>query len=569
MRLKISLVALCVCIIALPITPLYGQEGIASEEMTEVVSEESGILSETLSGNVTLDFKEADIRNVLRILSYKGGVNIVAGKGVEGPVTIRLTDVPWEKALDVLLSTYDYGYERDGNIISVNPLETLTQKKLAERELAEVEPLITEVFNLKFLDANDAKKVLEHQLSSRGRITVLEIKSLKGWSFGTGAGSSGGSGGQSAAGFGKRERLEGEGRAKVVVVSDIASYMVKVKEILAQIDVMPKQVLIETRIMEVNKDVLRDIGFDWGTGSSGASSSTVTGIPLSKKSSGKEVATFGAHSLGSEVAPAIFGPEATGLGGTEPYNTGLELVFKKLTGAQFEVIVHALEEDVRTNTLSSPRIMTLDNQEAAILVGTKYPILEAQVSGSESTVTTSTLSYYEDIGIQLNVVPQVSAEKYINMIIHPVVSSYTTTLKTYSGSQTNPIAEYPIINTREAETQVLVRDGETVVIGGLLKDVKSKGKYSVPILGDIPILGLLFQRDTDDTEKIDLLVFMTARIVKPDMGEKYMYGLQDKMPTMSEVESRQLGYDENFKPIEKVAVKEPEEIEAVEVPKKE
>ncbi len=140
------------------------------------------------------------------------------------------------------------------------------------------------------------------------------------------------------------------------------------------------------------------------------------------------------------------------------------------------------------------------------MVGTKYPILETQVSGTTSTTTTTTLSYYQDIGIELFVVPQVGGDRHIDMIIHPVVSARTGTV----GSNA-----YPVLDVREAETQVIVEHGETIVIGGLLKDVKSKSRVGLPFLGKLPFLGPIFARSTTDLEKIDLLIFITARIVEP------------------------------------------------------
>jgi len=166
--------------------------------------------------------------------------------------------------------------------------------------------------------------------------------------------------------------------------------------------------------------------------------------------------------------------------------------------------------------------MTLDNQEANIMVGTLEPILAVTATASTTSVaTTQTLDYYENIGIQLSVVPQISADKYINMIIHPVVTSYTNTKTATStavaaSGTAETSTEYPYIEVRETETQVIIRDRETVVIGGLLKDVKSENILSVPILGDIPIIGELFKRKTKDSAKIDLLIFITATIVSPD-----------------------------------------------------
>lgn len=474
---------------------LYAQE--AQPTPSQLPAEEqAGIIENlTVSKNVTLDFKEADIRNVLKIISYKAGINIVTTPEVMGNVTIRLVDVPWEKALDVILKTYSFGYEKQENIITVAPIEKLTAQKKQEAELAQVQPTITEVFTLKYIDAQDAKRALDAQLSPRGKITVLEMTGQAGWEFG----------GEE---LGKRKRTSEQrvGRSKVLIVSDIQPALDKIKEVIEEVDVMPQQVLIETRIMEVSRDKLKDIGFDWGIGKEGAESKTISATPTSKRRGDATTAT-GGHLLGSQIKPSVFGPKATTISGVEPFDTGLQVLFQKLSGTQFEAILHALEEDVHTNTLSAPRIMALNNQEASILIGTRYPILkqEQQVSGGSAVVSTVTLDYYQDIGIQLNVVPQVGANNYINMVVHPAVTSYTSTL----GANA-----YPIIDTREAETRIFMKDGETVVIGGLFKDIKSKGTTGVPFLSNIPLVGPLFRRDTIDTEKIDLLVFITANIVK-------------------------------------------------------
>jgi len=439
--------------------------------------------------NVTLDFKDADILNVLKIISYKSGVNIITTPEVMGNVTVRLVDVPWDKALSAILKTYGFGYERIGNIITVAPIDKLTTLKKQEVELSQVQPVITEVFYLKYIDAQDAKKALESQISPRGKITVLEMTGQAGWEFG-------------GTELGKRKR-SGEqklSRSKVLIISDIPPIIDELRQVIDQLDVKPQQVLIETRIMEVETNRLKDLGFDWGTGQNGATTKTITTDSLGGNAIGGNV-------LGSQVKPSVFSPRATDISGIYPYNTGLSILFQKLGGTQFEVLLHALEEKVHANTLSAPRIMALNNQEATILVGTRYPILKQDTTTSGSTpVTTVTLDYYQDIGIQLNVVPQIGANNYINMVIHPAVTSYSNTLGTTT--------QYPILDIREAETRVVLKDGETVVIGGLLKDIKNKGQTGIPFLSKIPMLGALFRRDTEDFQKIDLLVFITARIVQ-------------------------------------------------------
>jgi len=477
-------------------------------------TQETPAAAAAAAGNVTLDFKDADIRNVLKIISYKSGMNIVTTPDVMGNVTIRLTEVPWERALDVILQTYGYGYEKKANIIFVAPIDKLTAQKKQEVELAQVQPTVSHVYMLKYLDAQDAKKALEPQLSPRGKITVLEMTGQAGWEFGSDA-------------LGKRKRVSEEklGRSKTLIISDIPPVLDKIDEVISQIDVLPQQVMIQTRIVEVSRDTLRDLGIDVGTGTSGATDPSLTTV-----STGSSTAAAG-HSLSSQVSPSGFNPLASGISGNITstaayYNTGLQLLFQKLNGTEFEVMLHALEEDSRTNTLSAPRIMALNNQEATILVGTRYPILKQDTTSSSSsaTVTTVTLDYYQDIGIQLNVVPQVGANNCVNMVVHPAVTSYTSTL---GGTG---VAQYPIIETREAETRILMRDGETIVIGGLLKDVKIKTRQGVPFLSRIPLLGLLFSRETFDTAKMDLLIFITANIIKEnDFSQDEIIRLEKSM----------------------------------------
>jgi len=473
--------------------------------------EEQAAIVESLavSRNVTLDFKEADIRNVLKIISFKAGVNIVTTPEVIGNVTIRLVDVPWEDALDVILKTYGFAYEKRGNIITVAPIEKLTSLKKQEVELAQVQPTVTEVFNLKYIDAQDAKKALDLQLSPRGKITVLEMTGQAGWEFG-------------AAELAKRKRVseEKKGRSKVLIISDVPPVLDKLREVIEKIDVRPQQILIETKLVEVNRDKLKDIGFDWGTGSTGVT--TIGHTPLSKND-GAATQTLGAHGIGtSGISPSVFGQKATGL---SPTAGGLELIYRKLTGTQFETILYALEEDVDTNTLSAPRIMTLNNQEATILVGTRYPILKTEESTQTAGYTVSrSLDYYQDIGIQLNVVPQISGDDYINMVVHPAVSSKSGQV----GTETT--VAYPIIETREAETRVLMKDGETIVIGGLLKDVKSKSIIGIPFFSKIPILGVFFRRETIDTGKIELLIFITAKIInETDFSPEEIKKLEERV----------------------------------------
>ncbi|MFA5099506.1 MAG: secretin and TonB N-terminal domain-containing protein [Candidatus Omnitrophota bacterium] len=482
--------------------------------------------------NVTLDFKEADIHNVLKILAQKAGLNIVATPDVMGTVTVKLTDVPWERALDIILKSNGFGYQKQGNVILVTKIENMAK-------IQSEEPLRTEIVNLRFLDAQDAQRILIPMLSARGKVAILYTRGQKGWQFGSFK-----IGGQTAASGALQKESSEKARQEIIAVektadgkftaskidyepsiksktlllSDTDSSLERIiSQILPKIDRKPRQVLIEAKIMEVNADRLKDIGFDYGTGPAGAT--TATAVNLAQKG-GTVTQTGIGQSISSAVTPAAFGPKATNISGMSPYNLGLDLMFQKLTGTQFQVVMHALEEDIKSNTLSAPRILTLDNQEASMLVGYHTPILKAEVSSDSTSGTsklTQSLDYYQEIGIRLNVVPQISHEGFINMIIHPSITSSASSVPatSYSGT-TNSTISYPIIDVREAQTQILMRDGETIVIGGLLKDVKTTGRSGIPFLSKIPFLGILFSRETVDVSKVDLLIFITARIIDED-----------------------------------------------------
>lgn len=466
---------------------------------------------------ISLDFRQAELQTVLQALARKAKVNIVTSPDAMGEVSIHLEDVSWEQALDTIVKTIGLTYEKQDNVILVTTVEGMKNRREAVKLLVEIEPVITKVIQLKYLDAADVKKFLEPQLTAQGKISVLEITGQKGWEFG----------GASTTGTSEedRERKEREkARSKAVVITDTPTTIDRLEKILTRIDVLPKQILIEARVMEVSRDLLRDLGLDIGTGQAGVETATAlpTTIAAGKQNSGSSnpttIADVGAQLLGTAVAPSIFGPKSGISGAGSALTMGLEFMFRKLNEPQLQIILRALEEDIRTNTLSAPHIVTLSGQEARILVGTKYPIITRTVSGGDSPQTTESLERYQDIGIELFVVPQVGGDRHIDLIVHPVVSSRTGTVGTNA---------YPILDVRETETQIVMEHGETIVIGGLLKDVKARSKIGLPFLGKLPLIGPIFQRTTTDMEKIDLLIFITAKLVEPGaLSEEQQEGLR-------------------------------------------
>ena len=248
---------------------LYGEE--PAEETLQVAQAVAvGVVE---PAPISLDFKEADIQTVLQAIARKAKVNIVSSKEVGGLVTIHLDNVSWEQALDTIAKTYGFGYEKDGNVILVATLEEMKTRREAAKALVEIELVTTKVIQLRYLDASDVKTFLEPQLTAQGKISVLELTGQKGWSFGS-ASAAGSSGGSETIAREQREKA----RSKAVVITDTPTTIDRLEKILDKIDVMPKQILIETRVMEVDRNLLRDLGVELGTGPGSTSTSSSEGF---------------------------------------------------------------------------------------------------------------------------------------------------------------------------------------------------------------------------------------------------------------------------------------------------
>ena len=447
---------------------------------------------------VSIQVDGGTIRQVLNAFAIQTKRNVVIGPEViSEDVNIHLTRVRWNEALEVILKPYGFGYRIVGDTIVISQLDKLAA-------LAAVEPLETRVFELRFLDAADVQEMLSGQLSGRGRMSIMLSRGQKGWAFAGGArGSSRGT-----TSLSKRGRVEGadelsQSKSKTIVVTDIPGVLDSIEGVLSRVDKMPSQVLVEARFVEVSDNFLRDIGVELG------GSFDIGGNPVA------------ASEKFFDVTPNAFVPKSTEIAGKRPLNTFGQLSF---TSSSAEILLNLLEETDDSKTLSAPSILTLNNQEATIIVGQKFPIIESDVSGDQSSTVSTTLDYYENIGIQLNVVPQISSDGFINMIVHPSVSSiqsYETGIVSSSatpGEDTvgSALTRYPVIATREAETQILLKSSDTVVIGGLLEERESTTVFKVPFLGDIPLLKWLFRREVTGTKTIDLLIFISATIIGPD-----------------------------------------------------
>lgn len=455
-------------------------------------AEPSALEQEIQNQLVSLDIREADIRDVLNMLSEQYGLNMVIDPNVAGLVTMRLEAVTLYGALQALLGSRGYDYETNNNIIRVAATEVLGSERQIRQERLGFEPLVTEVITLRFLDANDVRPVVEGLLTERGTVSVLGRRSFSGFQFGSQTINTGGGAGSTSGGEGLiRSRStsdDGNRRSRTLLVSDTRSSLERIKSILNGIDIPPKQILIDAKILEVETDTLEDLGIEFD--------STLT-IPTATSRH-----TTSYNRLVTAINQGISG--TTFPGATDQ---GLDLRFNKLAGESFDVIMHTLLQDDRTRTLSSPRILVVDGQQAAMLVGEQFPIFESTVS--DQGTATESLAFYQPVGISLQVIAQVTADNKINMIIHPTVSSVGSFVTGSTG------LTQPRINIREADTQVLVGNNETVVMGGLLEDVDIVKEFRVPLVGHMPLIGPLFTRTRTDIDQRNLIVFITPRIIEP------------------------------------------------------
>jgi len=430
----------------LPFTFAYAQQPQSTPAEAEVA----------VSQNVTLDFKDADIRSVLKIISYKSGVNIVATPEVMGTVTIRLQDVPWEQALDTIVKTYGFGYEwLNDKVIMVSTLEKLAEQRKIRQEAAAKEPLDTQSFSLNFSRAEEVKTAIEKLVSERGRITL-------------------------------------EKRTNTLIITDTKSNLIKIGRVIKELDRVTPQVLIEAKIVETNLTDTQNLGIKWSVGGTAKGAARPTTFPFS-----------GHHSDNKYLPDDIIAPTLA------PDVTGSLFTMGTLDATATSAVLEMLFRNTDTEMLSNPRIVTLDNQAASIEVVTLDPTPQWTYNEEQNTYVMTDYRQ-EKYGIILNVTPQINKLGYVTLTIKPEVSEKSgDKLLTSQGLS----VELPVIDKQTTSTTVMIKDGDTLVIGGLIKNKTTDTVQKVPLLGDIPILGFLFKHKGKEVVKKDLLIFITPKIL--------------------------------------------------------
>ena len=415
---------------------------------------------------LSLNFQDIDVRSLLQVIADFTNFNIVTSDTVQGNLTLRLKDVPWDQALEIIMESKNLGMKRSGNVLRIAPKDELAAKEKAELEalkaIADLEPLRTQAFQLNYAKATKIRDQLSGSSSNASRM-------LSG-----------------------RGSVIAEERTNQLFITDVPSRLVQIEEMIAKLDVPVRQVLIEARIVEASDSFGKSLGVRLG-GSGGSNRLGTSGNPHHIRYGANYNAT-GAYGDGA-TAGSFLNLPATGQGGFAPATLAISL-FSESANRFLNLELSALEADSKGRVISSPRVVTADQTKATISQGTQIPYQEATSSGATSTS-------FKDAVLKLDVTPQITPEG--NIILDLVVNKDSLGQILSNGE--------PSIDTKEIKTQVLVENGGTVVIGGIFTMQEMEAISKVPLLGDIPVLGNLFKQRSRSSEKTELLVFITPRML--------------------------------------------------------
>ena len=439
-----------------------------AEDPTKLGGGRSDYKGEKLS----LNFQNVDVRSVLQVIADFTDFNIITSDSVQGNLTLRLKDVPWDQALDIILQAKGLDMRKNGNVIWIAPGDELAaREKLqleAKAQINDLEPLQTESFQINYHKAKEIFDFLKSKdqtmLSKRGSVVVDE-------------------------------------RSNKVFVTDVGARLQALRRLVQEIDVAPRQVLIEARIVEASKTFARDLGVRLGVGGAFGRivGYTEDGAPVRRSTLGGGLGTT--RTMAGQVAGVVDANPA-GLNLNLPAgasNPGLlSMVLWNNNATRFlNLELSALEADGRGRVISSPRVLTANQVEASIEQGTEIPYQEASSSGATS------VSFKKAV-LSLKVKPQITPDGRLQLSIEV--------------NKDRPLYEQtllgvPPIETKNVKSEVLIENGGTVVIGGIYEEEESTGEDKVPLLGDVPVLGHLFKSQSRVSSRKELLVFITPRIV--------------------------------------------------------
>nr|WP_133139018.1 type IV pilus secretin PilQ family protein [Legionella genomosp. 1] len=407
---------------------------------------------------ISLNFQNIQIRAVLQLLAEFTGINIVVSDEVKGNITLRLNDIPWDQALDIILKTNALDKRKTGNVLLIDTASKLLEQEKnalkAQQAVTNLAPLRSQLIQINYAKAADIAVLLKDKnnslLSKRGTLSV-------------------------------------DARTNTIWIQDTGVQIEEIRELVKQLDIPVKQVLIEARIVNVTKDFARDLGIRFGISRPTHLSGTLSG----------------ANQLAQNVAPADVVPLSDRLNvdlaatpvSASPASVGLALA-KLGDGILLDLELSALESEGRGEVISSPRLITTNQQSAVIESGEEIPYQEATSSGATAVA-------FKKAVLSLKVTPQITPDNKIMMDLQ--INQDTPSPQTFNG--------VPAILTKEIQTNVLVNNGQTIVLGGIYKQDKNNSINRVPFLGNLPVVGVLFRNQSTEIKNEELLIFITPRII--------------------------------------------------------
>lgn len=407
---------------------------------------------------LSLNFQDIDVRSVLQLIADFTNLNLVASDTVQGGITLRLQNVPWDQALDLVLKTKGLDKRKIGNVLLVAPADEIAARERQElesqKQIAELAPLRRELLQVNYAKAADIAKLFqsvtsaEAKVDERGSITVDE-------------------------------------RTNNIIAYQTQDRLDELRRIVAQLDIPVRQVMIEARIVEANVDYDKSLGVRWGGSVQNKGNWNTSGVSNGANAS-STIGTPGSTSTNSPFVDM----------GTAANTSGLGIAFIT-DNVLLDLELTAMEKTGNGEIVSQPKVVTSDKETAKILKGTEIPYQEASSSGATSVS-------FKEASLSLEVTPQITPDNRIIMEVKVTKDE---------PDYLNKVQDVPPIKKNEVNAKVLVNDGETIVIGGVFSNTQSKVVDKVPFLGDVPYLGRLFRRDVVSEKKSELLVFLTPRIM--------------------------------------------------------
>ncbi len=436
---------------------------------------------------LSLNFQNVEVRAVLQVIADFTGLNIITSDTVTGSLTLRLKDIPWDQALDIIMQTKGLDMRKNGNVVLIAPREELAVKERQQLEsrqqISDLEPLQTEMFQLNYQKADAVQKLISDKeqkfLSKRGSAVV-------------------------------------DPRTNILFVQDTASRLEEVRRVIRQIDVTVRQVLIESRIVIASDKFSRQLGVRLGVqtgftlqrryaGGFGGTLSTTPVVTCTGTTCTRETRTQTPYELASGIASAGYSDSPQlNVNLPVPNPAGqLALTLINLgSGNLINLELSALEADTLGKVISSPRVVTADNQKAHIEQGTEIPYVTPGSANAPATVQ------FKKAVLALDVTPQITPDNRIIMSVEIRKDAVGQFVPVQGGGSV------PSIDTKNVTTQIAVNNGDTAVIGGIYEETINNNVTKVPLLGDIPILGYVFKQTGKELDKTELLIFLTPRIIK-------------------------------------------------------